>query len=221
MPSFCVKNTLRKDIIRYDIFFNQSEKAVDFLSIECPYFNYKFLPSEGVVKSRIIQNSSKIILDCMKQHFMVFTPNDPSFVKSACAYATPAFNSSSKNVWRRMHHFILISFLMMILEILMMMMKTKKLAELYKFLTLLLLRRLCHSAVVAQNEPLYFVKLTVKRNAAESHSDPYGHFIPAGKKCLRGFYLKLTRSRTFFKYKNEYHRQLELKKYMKKMRLFV
>ena len=81
MPSFCVKNTFRKDIIRYDIVFKQSEKVVDVLSIKCPNFNYKYLPREGVVKSRIIQNSTKIILDCMKQYFMVFTPNDLSFVK--------------------------------------------------------------------------------------------------------------------------------------------
>ena len=81
MPSFCVKNTFRKDIIRYDIVFKQGEKVVDVLSIKCPNFNYKYLPREGVVKSRIIQNSTKIILDCMKQYFMVFTPNDLSFVK--------------------------------------------------------------------------------------------------------------------------------------------
>ena len=150
MPSFCVKNTLPKVIIRYDIVFKQSEKVVDVLSIKCPNFNYKYLPREGVVKSMIIQNSTKIILDCMKQYFMVFTPNDPSFVKSTCAHATPAFNSSSKNFCRRMHHFILISFVMMILEILMMMMKTMKLTELNKCLTLLLFRRFFHSSGVAQ-----------------------------------------------------------------------
>ena len=81
---------------------------------------------------------------------MVFTPNDPTFVKSTYAHAAPAFNSSSKNIWRRMHHFILISFVMMILEILMMMMKTMKLTELNKFLTLLLFRRFFHSSGVAQ-----------------------------------------------------------------------
>ena len=36
-------------------------------------FNYKNLPREDVVTSRIIQNSTKIIFDCMKQHLMVFT----------------------------------------------------------------------------------------------------------------------------------------------------
>ena len=36
-------------------------------------FNYKNLPREDAVTSRIIQNSTKIIFDCMKQHLMVFT----------------------------------------------------------------------------------------------------------------------------------------------------
>ena len=45
------------------------------------------------------------------------------------------------------------------------------------------------------NEPLYFVKVTKKRAASENHSDPYGHFISAGENFLKGFYLKLGRSR--------------------------
>ena len=44
------------------------------------------------------------------------------------------------------------------------------------------------------NEPLYFVNVT-DWTANENHSDPYGHFISAGEKFLKGFYLKLIRSR--------------------------
>ena len=72
---------LTYDIVTHDIFFYQNEEIVDYLSIKCLHFNYKHLPKEVVVKSRIIQNSTKIILDYMKQHLIVFTPNYPVFCK--------------------------------------------------------------------------------------------------------------------------------------------
>ena len=72
---------MRKDIATHDIFFYQNEEIVDYLSIKYLPFNYEHLPKEVVVKSRIIQNSTKIILDYMKQHLIVFTPNDPVFCK--------------------------------------------------------------------------------------------------------------------------------------------
>ena len=50
--------------LTHGIFFNQSEYVADYLSIKCPHFNYKKLPREDVIKSRIIQNSTKIIIDC-------------------------------------------------------------------------------------------------------------------------------------------------------------
>ena len=40
MSPFGVKNILRKDIVAHDVFFNQSEEVVNYLSIKCPYFNY-------------------------------------------------------------------------------------------------------------------------------------------------------------------------------------
>ena len=45
------------------------------------------------------------------------------------------------------------------------------------------------------NKPLYFVNVAEKGAASENYSDPYGHFISAGEKILKGFYLKLVRSR--------------------------
>ena len=81
MSSFGVKNILRKDIVAHDIFFNQSEEVVNYLSIKCPHFNYSHLPREAIVKSRIVQNSIKKVPDCMRQHLMVFTPNDPVFCR--------------------------------------------------------------------------------------------------------------------------------------------
>ena len=79
MSRFGIKNILRKDVTH--IIFKQSEEVVDHLSIKCSCFNYKHLAREDVVKCRIIQNSTKIILDGMKQHLMVFIPHDSVFCK--------------------------------------------------------------------------------------------------------------------------------------------
>ena len=54
MSSCGVKNILRKNIVTHDLFFNQSEEFVDYLSINCPHYDYKYLPREDIVKSRII-----------------------------------------------------------------------------------------------------------------------------------------------------------------------
>ena len=51
------------------------------------------------------------------------------------------------------------------------------------------------------NEPLYFVKVTVKGTASENHSDLYSHFISTGGNFLKGFYLKLVRLRNASKKK--------------------
>ena len=52
-----------------------------------------------------------------------------------------------------------------------------------------------------QNEPLYFVKVTEKGTAQKDLTDPYGHFIGNGERFLKGFYLKLSRSKHISKKK--------------------
>ena len=54
------------------------------------------------------------------------------------------------------------------------------------------------------NEPLYFVKVTEKRSASENHSDSSDHFISAGEKVSKGFYLKLVQSRNTSKKKKTF-----------------
>ena len=49
MSSFGIKNILQKDIVTHDIFFNQSEEIVDYLSIKCVHFNYKHFPREDLL----------------------------------------------------------------------------------------------------------------------------------------------------------------------------
>ena len=81
MSSFGVKNVLRKDIVTYKAFFNKREEVVDYLKIKCPHFSYTHLPSDDLVKLRIENKESMIVKDCMKQHLMVFTKNEPVLCK--------------------------------------------------------------------------------------------------------------------------------------------
>ena len=52
-----------------------------------------------------------------------------------------------------------------------------------------------------QNEPLYFVNVTEKGTVQKDLTDPYGHFIGNSERFLKGFYLKLSRSRHISKNK--------------------
>ena len=67
---------LPKDIVTHNVFFNKREE-VNYLEIKCPPFSYTLLPSNDVVKLRIGNNKSMIIKDCMKQHLVGFTKNEP------------------------------------------------------------------------------------------------------------------------------------------------
>ena len=52
-----------------------------------------------------------------------------------------------------------------------------------------------------QNEPFYFVKVIEKGTAQKDLTDPYGHFNGNGERFLKGFYLKLSRSKHISKKK--------------------
>ena len=56
-----------------------------------------------------------------------------------------------------------------------------------------------------QNEPLYLVKLTEKDTGQKDFTDPYDHFIGNSERFLKGFYLKLSRSKHIREKKFIYH----------------
>ena len=166
---------------------NKREEVVDYLSIICPYFDYKHLPREDVVESRIIQNSIKIILDRTKQHLMVFTPDDPVFCNEylcscnlclqfkfkeclelniplysdiTCDDDFGNFNDDDNEFDRTEQIFNFVDAPLLMLQ---------------WCLTLL-------------NSPLYFLKVTEKGTTSENHSDLYDNVISAGAKFLKRFY---------------------------------
>ncbi len=197
MSSFGVKNILRKDIVTHDVFFNKSEHVTDYLSIKCPHYSYTHIPSEEVVKSRIKNDGASLKIEpCMINHMIVFKPHSAYLCKEylcSCSMCLDlkfdecANNGSSTatdddigfyndddddGVDRSEQVFDFI--------------------EVPSYVSLFTGNR---------NEPLYFVQINEKGIADTDLTDPYGHFIASGEKFLRGFYLKMTRSRNINKKK--------------------
>ena len=80
-PALASKMCYEKMLLLTTFVFNKSEEVVDYFEIKCPHFSYTHLPSDDVVKSRIENNESMIIKDCMKQNLMAFTKNEPVLCK--------------------------------------------------------------------------------------------------------------------------------------------
>ena len=81
MSSFGVKNVLRKDIVTYDVFFNNSDDMVEYLESKNPQYYYEVIPVESVALARQRDGSPIEVKGCMKQHLMIFKPKQPIFCK--------------------------------------------------------------------------------------------------------------------------------------------
>ena len=199
MSSFGVKNVLRKDIVTHDVFFNKSEEVGDYLQIKCPQSSYTHLPSDEVVKSRIENSESLIIKDCMKQHLMVFTANEPVLCKEYLCSCTSClefnFQECSGDDAPRYSELSSLDYYGGddhegdVVD------KTEQILDFIKVPSFVSLFS------GSQNEPLYFVKVTEKGTAAKDLTDPYGHFIGTGEKFLKGYYLNQCRSNQISKKK--------------------
>ena len=71
-PALASKMCYEKILLLTTFVFYKSEEIVDYFEIKCPHFSYTHLPSDDVVKSRIENNESMIIKDCMKQQSFFF-----------------------------------------------------------------------------------------------------------------------------------------------------
>ena len=167
MSSFGVKNVLRKDIVTYDIFFNKSEDIVDYLTIKCPQFKYKHFPSEEIVKSLVAQNDSMVITDCMKQHLLIFTPNEPVFCKESLCSCNCCLQFNFKECLEEMFLCMLMYLAMTSMVMINEMMASEQIFDFLhvpSFVTLF---------SGNQTEPLYFVKVTEKGTGHEDRTDSY------------------------------------------------
>ena len=172
------------------IFFNQSEEVVNYLLIKSPHFNYKQLPKEAIVGSRIVQNSSKKIPDCTRQHLMVFMPNDPVFCreylcscdlclqfkstecleKNTPLYSDIPYEDDFGDFVDNDDN------------------EVDGTEQIFNFVDVLSFVSLFSSS---PNEPLYFVKVTEKGTASENHSDLYGHFVSTSENLFKWILFKI------------------------------
>ena len=107
------------------------------------------------------------------------------------------YDSNLRNAWEMTFLFMLNCHIMTTLVM------TKKLTlsirqSRFHFLDVLSFVLLCSGN---ENKPLYFVKVTEKGTAQKDLTDPYGHFSGNGERLLKGFYLKLSRSKHISKKK--------------------
>ena len=169
-------------ILLLTTFFSTKVKKL-YLEIKCPHFSYTHLPTDDVVKSRIKNNESIIIKDCMKQYLM-----DQYCVKSICVGAVHVWNSTSKNAWETSlvipnYH---ASIIMVTMKKMLSIRRSRFFVSLFNG---------------SQNEPLYLVQVTEKGTAEKDLTDRYGHFIGTGENLLIRYYLKQCRSKQISKKK--------------------
>ena len=173
VSSFGVKNVLRKDIVTHNVLFNKSEDVVDYLEIKCPHFSYTHLPSDDAVKSRIKNNESMIIKDCMKQHLMAFKKNEPVLCKEYLCSCSSCLEFNFKECsGDEAPRYSELSCLDYYGDDEKHVDKTEQILDFIESFVSL--------SSGSLNEPLYFVQVTEKCTAEKDLTDPYGHFVGNG-----------------------------------------
>lgn len=190
MSSFGVKNILRKDIVTYDVFFNNADAMVDYLKSKNPQYYYEIISAKNVVLERQRKSAQPIeIPGCMKQHLMIYKPNEPIFCKEYLCDCTSClqfdFEKCLSETVDDVDDNVELDFEEEDCEV-------DQTDQLFDFITVPSFITLYTGSTI---EPLYFVQLTGKGISEKDLSDPYGHFIAKGDKYFEGLYLKLCRSR--------------------------
>ena len=188
MSSFGVKNILREDIVTHDVFFNNSCDMAEYLAMKNSQYYYTTISAESLVLARQKDGNPIEFPGCMKQHIIVFKPNEKMFCKEYlsdctsglqfdfenCAHEEADNNSDADKLEDIFDE------------------ELDQSEQIFDFITAPSFVSLYSDNSI---EPLYFVQITGK-GVAEGHiSDPYGHFVAKGEKYFQGFYLKLGRSR--------------------------
>ena len=188
MSSFGVKNILRKDIVTYDGFFNNSHDMVEYFASKNPQYYYQTVPLESVLLDRQNNGTPIEIPGCMKQHLIVFKPKQTTFCKEYlcdCATClqfdfencnsqaadvdddgTGCEDENDEEIGQTEH--------------------------IFQFITVPSFVSLYSGSSI---EPLYFVHVTGKGVVEEDMPDRHGHFVQKGERYFQGLYLKLVQSR--------------------------
>ena len=187
---------LPKDSVTHNVFFNKREE-VNYLEIKCPPFSYTLLPSDDVVKLRIENNKSMIIKDCMKQHLVGFTKNEPVLCREYLCSCSSCLEFNFKECLEdEAPHYSELSYLNYygndeedVVD------TTEQILDFIEFQSFVSLFG------GSQNKPLHFVQVAEKVTTEKDLTDPYCHFIGTSEKFLKGYYLKQSRSKQISKKK--------------------
>ena len=81
MSSFGARNILRNNIITQDVFFNDSDRIVNYLATKKLDYSYTYVPALGAITKGNAAHTPKDVKDCMKQHMVVFQSNKDVILK--------------------------------------------------------------------------------------------------------------------------------------------
>ena len=194
--SFGAKNILRHDIITRNVFFNDSEAIVDYLTKKKPEFCYTNVSALEVVTKRLNMDTPLEIKDYNKQHVMVYQKGKAVVMKEYFCDCDPCrqfdFDNCEKGGEEELVHLEVLEevdecFLDEDLPI-----DRKEqifdFVEIPSFVTVF---------TGASAEPLYFLKIVEKGTSNDTLSGSnWGHFILPGLRYFTGYYLKPVRSRS-------------------------
>ena len=81
MSSFGVKSIVKKDLVTHDVLCNNSCDMAEYLASQNPLYYYHTIPVESVVLAQQKDGSPIELQGCMKQHLIIFKPNEKYFCK--------------------------------------------------------------------------------------------------------------------------------------------
>ena len=124
MSSFGAKNILRHDITTQDMFFNDGQSIVDYLSKAKPQFLYKSVSTQGATAKRLDQHSPLEIKAYIKEYIMVYKSRKSVVMKEYLCDCNPCLrlgfgnceNGEGKQTGEEMEVSIHEQFLMKILK---------------------------------------------------------------------------------------------------------
>ena len=97
MSSFGVKNILRKDIVPYDVFFNNFSDMAEYLSSKNPQYCYTTILVKSLVLARQNVSNPIELPGCMKQHLIIFKPKEKIFCKEYLCDCNSCFQFDFEN----------------------------------------------------------------------------------------------------------------------------
>ena len=189
MSSFGVKSIVKKDLVTHDVLCNNSCDMAEYLASQNPLYYYHTIPVEGVVLAQQKDGSPIVLQGGMKQHLIIFKPNEKYFCKEYLCDFTSCLhfdfgNCTSEDVYVEVEDTN--SEEELFYE------KIDQMEPIFDFITVPSFVSLYSGKSI---EPLFFVQVPRKGVAEENISDPCGHFVAKGERYFEGSHLKLVHSR--------------------------